>query len=64
MSAIFATIWAQYGQAIMGAAAGLAPSIAAAILPQAAPGTPWALVRGIIDTLAVNMGNSANKPKV
>lgn len=32
----------------------------AAILPQAAPGSTWATIRGLLDVLAGNVGNAAN----
>jgi len=38
-------------------------SILAALLPQGAPGSFWAAVRVVIDTLAQNYGNAANEKK-
>ena len=47
-----------YGPWVVSAAAA-----AAAALPQGAPSSTWATVRQVIDLLALNFGNAANKPK-
>jgi len=38
-------------------------SVIAAVLPQGAPGSMWSKLRAIIDAVAMNWGNAANKPK-
>jgi hypothetical protein len=48
-----------YGPMIIAAAAA-----AAAVFPQGKPGSTWGRIRAIIDTLALNVGNATNKPKV
>jgi hypothetical protein len=47
-----------YISAVIGVA-----SLIAAALPQGKPGTVWANVRVVIDTLAANFGNAANARK-
>jgi hypothetical protein len=39
-------------------------SVLAAFLPQGKPGSVWANVRVVIDTLAQNYGNATNAKKV
>jgi hypothetical protein len=49
-----ATAWAVFSSIITLAAG------AAAAAPPPQPGTKWAVVRGVIDVLAVNFGNAKN----
>ena len=55
--AYITTFVTTYGPWVVTAAAA-----AAAALPQAAPGSVWATIRSLIDLLAMNFGNAANKP--
>ena len=47
-----------YGPYVIAAA-----SAAAAALPQGAPGSTWATIRGVIDMFAINFGNAKNEKK-
>lgn len=40
-----------------------AAAASSAALPQAAPGSAWAMARKIIDLLAFNFGSAKNAPK-
>lgn len=46
-----------------GAYAITAAAAAAAVLPQGKPGSAWAVARGVIDALALNLGNAKNVVK-
>lgn len=58
-------LWPLFKDNLLSAASlsGIA-SILAMFLPQAQPGTPYGLVRNMIDLVALNMRNAANAPKI
>ena len=53
--------WVQVPSHLM--AIGYVVTWAAAVVPQGAPGTAWGIVRSILDLVAANVGNAANKTK-
>lgn len=65
-TAVPAIDWMAFAQTYIFTPAAIsgACSLLAAILPQGAPGTPWGIIRIIVDFAASNWGNAANKPKV
>jgi hypothetical protein len=58
-------LWPAFKENMLSAAslAGIA-SVLAMLLPQGQPGTPYGLVRNLIDLFALNMRNAANAPKL